>query len=820
MIFFSNKYEYNLFEMHNYNKKVKMSYLIFPKPHSILILIQVIFLTPTKKIILIIIQKKYGKERDSIHHQQTFCAVITLSRHCRSPYLHISIAPKSPFYCRRRASTIAMSSSSEIKITAPYGSWKSPITADVVSASEKRLGGFSTDSLGRLYWLESRPAESGRNVLVRQADSENDEPTDITPKDFAVRTVAQEYGGGAFSISGDFIIFSNYRDQRLYKQSISSKDSAPVPLTPDYNGPHVCYADGVFDFRLNCYLTVREDRRESSTNATTTIVSVDLHGNGVKEPKILVEGNDFYAFPRIDHKGERIAWVEWGHPNMPWDKSELWVGYISENGDIKKKICVAGGNPSIVDSLSEPKWSPEDNADVCKVSNKDLSRILEHCFDSEDKLIHFYEQPQELRGSSIGADNNLGVVANCGCGCGGGLECSREVGSTTEGGTTPAKGNELETTADFAAVCRSGWFVEVLIAGNSCRAVVGGEEEEDINGVVTVGREGRIAAVESTNEVLPVYTLNAEFTKPLWVFGLNSYDFLQKPDKKNLISCNYRMNGRSYLGIVDVMQSKFLPLDIPFTDINNIQSGLDCLYVEGASASHPLSIAKVQEEQPPLLLKSHGGPTAEARGILNLSIQYWTSRGWAFVDVNYGGSTGYGREYRDRLLGHWGITDVNDCCSCAKFLVDSGKVDGDRLCITGGSAGGYTTLAFKDTFKAGASLCGVSAIDYMLSAASYLERELLTVADLKSLKADTHKFESHYIDDLVGDEKAYFERSPINFVDQFSCPMILFQGLEDKVVQAKNIKYTLEQQMVFFARLLGKHTVADNVIPVKVDNLD
>ncbi|KAH6834538.1 alpha/beta-Hydrolases superfamily protein [Perilla frutescens var. hirtella] len=673
-----------------------------------------------------------------------------------------------------------MSSASETKLTAPYGSWKSPITADIVSGSAKRLGGFATDSLGRLYCLESRPAESGRNVLVRQADREKVKPTDITPKDFAVRTVAQEYGGGAFTISGDSVIFSNYKDQRLYQQSISSKDSVPVPLTPDYNGPLVCYADGVFDFRFNRYLTVREDRRESSINPITTIVSVDLCGNDIKEPKILVEGDDFYAFPRIDHKGERVAWIEWSHPNMPWDKSELWVGYLSENGDINNRICVAGGDSSIVESPTEPKWSPE---------------------------------------------------------------------------------GELFFISDR----KSGFW-------NIYRWV------------------------ESVNEVLPVYNLNAEFTKPLWVFGLNSYDFLQTSDHKNLISCSYRMNGRSYLGIVDVMHSKISLLDIPFTDIDNITSGLDCLYVEGASAIHPLSIAKVilddekskavdfkiiwsssyispstrsyistpeliefptevpgqsayayfypptnplfqatQEEKPPLLLKSHGGPTAETRGILNLSIQYWTSRGWAFVDVNYGGSTGYGREYRDRLLGRWGITDVNDCCSCAKFLVDSGKVDGERLCITGGSAGGYTTLAalaFRDTFKAGASLYGV--------------------ADLKSLKADTHKFESHYIDNLVGDDHAYFERSPINFVDKFSCPIILFQGLEDKVVlpdqsrkiyhalkdkglpvalveyegeqhgfrKAENIKFTLEQQMVFFARLVGNHTVADDITPIKVDNLD
>jgi len=242
-----------------------------------------------------------------------------------------------------------------------------------------------------------------------------------------------------------------------------------------------------------------------------------------------------------------------------------------------------------------------------------------------------------------------------------------------------------------------------------------------------------------------------------------------------------------------------------------------------------------QGEKPPLLLKSHGGPTDETRGMLNLSIQYWTSRGWAIVDVNYGGSTGYGREYRDRLLGRWGIVDVNDCCSCARFLVDSGKADGERLCITGGSAGGYTTLAalaFKETFKAGASLYGV--------------------ADLSMLRAETHKFESHYIDNLVGSEKDYFERSPINFVDNFSCPIILFQGLDDKVVppdqarkiyralkekglpvalveyegeqhgfrKAENIKFTLEQQMVFFARLVGHFDVADKITPIKIDNFD
>ncbi|KAL3514539.1 hypothetical protein ACH5RR_027256 [Cinchona calisaya] len=674
----------------------------------------------------------------------------------------------------------AQMSSETTKITAPYGSWKSPITSDVVSGSDKRLGGTAVDSLGHLYWVESRPNESGRLVLVKEGEKEGVDPIDITPKEFSVRTVSQEYGGGAFRIFEDSVIFSNYKDQRLFMQSLSSKDSAPLPLTPDYGRPLVSYADGIFDERFRRFITVQEDCRESGVNSVTTIVSFGISDKNVQEPKVLVSGTDFYAFPRLDPKGERLAWIQWSHPNMPWDRSELWVGYISDKGEVHTRICVAGGDQTIVESPTEPKWSPQGEL-----------------FFITDRKSGFWNLHK--------------------------------------------------------------W-------------------------------------VESTNEVLPLYPLDAEFARPLWVFGMNSYEFILDKDQKNLIACSYRKNGKSYLGILDAVQSTLSPVDIPITDIYNITSGLDCLNIEGASGVHPLSIAKVTlddqkskandfkitwcsssidsiqksyfsmpeliefptdvpglsayayfypptnpiyqanpEEKPPLLLRSHGGPTAETRAILNLSIQYWTSRGWAFVDVNYGGSAGYGRTYRDRLLGQWGIVDVNDCCSCAKFLVDSGKVDGERLCITGGSAGGYTTLAalaFKDTFKAGASLYGIG--------------------DLKLLREETHKFESHYINNLVGSENAYFERSPIHFVEKFSCPIILFQGLEDKVVhpdqarkiyhalkekglpvalieyegeqhgfrKAENIKFTLEQQMVFFARLVGKFKVADEISPIKIDNFD
>ncbi|KAG9147109.1 hypothetical protein Leryth_005345 [Lithospermum erythrorhizon] len=201
-----------------------------------------------------------------------------------------------------------------------------------------------------------------RPVLVKSTEGEGGEDIDITPKEFAVRTKVQDSeSGGAFCISGDTIVFSNCADQRLYRQSTSSTDNVPVPMpiTPDYGQALVCYADGVFDSRFNRYVTLREDLRGSGNDSITTIVSVDLHHNDIQEPKVLLRGNDFYAFPRLDSKGERIAWIEWSQPHMPWDKSKIWVGYISDNGDIQNRICVAGKDPDIVESPTEPKWSPQ-----------------------------------------------------------------------------------------------------------------------------------------------------------------------------------------------------------------------------------------------------------------------------------------------------------------------------------------------------------------------------------------------------------------------------------------------------------------------------
>jgi dipeptidyl aminopeptidase/acylaminoacyl peptidase len=241
-----------------------------------------------------------------------------------------------------------------------------------------------------------------------------------------------------------------------------------------------------------------------------------------------------------------------------------------------------------------------------------------------------------------------------------------------------------------------------------------------------------------------------------------------------------------------------------------------------------------EDELPPLLVRSHGGPTSAASTALNLSIQFWTSRGVAVLDVNYGGSTGYGRAYRRRLMGQWGLVDVDDCVNGARHLSKVGEVDGNRLLITGGSAGGYTTLCaltFHNIFKAGASHFGVS--------------------DVALLAKDTHKFESRYLDGLIGPyperRDLYYERSPINFTDRLSCPVIFFQGLEDKVVppnqaetmvaalrskgipvayvtfegeqhgfrQAKNIKRSLDAELYFYARILGFAVVGEKGIGEK-----
>ncbi len=389
-------------------------------------------------------------------------------------------------------------------------------------------------------------------------------------------------------------------------------------------------------------------------------------------------------------------------------------------------------------------------------------------------------------------------------------------------------------------------------------------------------------------EAEPLCEMKAEFGRPQWVFGMSTFSF----ESQDSIICGYNRGGVWHLARLDLATLELETIDTAYTEIAESLRAAPGRVVFGAgSPAEPLSIVELNldtgrtevlrrssqvtvdpgylsthefiefpterkqvsyalyyppsnrdfqappQERPPLLVISHGGPTSAARASLNPLIQYWTSRGLAVADVDYGGSTGYGRAYRERLKGKWGVVDVDDCVNVARFLAKEGQVDGERLAIRGGSAGGFTTLSaltFRDVFKAGASYFGVS--------------------DLEALALETHKFESRYLDGLIGPypemRDLYMERSPIHSVDRLSCPLIVFQGLEDEVVppnqaelmvealrskglpvayvtfegeqhgfrKAENIKRALDSELYFYSKVFG-FELPEPVEPVAIENL-
>ena len=640
--------------------------------------------------------------------------------------------------------------------TAPYGSWKSPITTSLIVSETIGLAGIMLDG-NDVYWIESRPAEGGRNVIVRRTP--DGQTIDMIPPPFDARTRVHTYGGGAFTVSDGTIYFSNFNDQRLYRQD---PDKPPHPVTPE---AQLRYADGVIDPRRNRMVCVREDHTVDGHEAVNTLVSIKLDGDS-EGGKIFVSGNDFYSSPKLSPDGSRLAWLTWNHPNMPWDGTELWVGEIKPDGAIGQAKRVAGGKS---ESVFQSEWSP-------------------------DGILYFVSD-------------------------------------------------------------RTGWW-------NLYR-----------------WRDGRIK---------PLAPLEAEFGRPQWGFGISTYAF----ESARRLICTYTQKGSWHLASLDTETRTLKPIETPYSRLEGLRAAPGRVFFLAASPTEPDSIVELElatrqlkvlrrsthieidlgyisiprsiefpteqsftahaffylpknrdyvapsSEKPPLIVISHGGPTSATSGTLNLEkIQYWTSHGFAVLDVNYGGSTGYGRTYRERLSGQWGVVDVNDCVNGARYLVERSEVDGDRLIIRGGSAGGYTTLCalvFHKIFKAGASYFGVS--------------------DLEALAKETHKFESRYLDHLIGPYPArrdlYRERSPIHFLDRLSCPAIFFQGMEDKAVppnqaqrmvdalrakglpvaylrfeneghgfrRAENIKRALDAELYFYSQIFG-FTLAEPVEPATIENL-
>src|SRR5947209_5821266 len=557
---------------------------------------------------------------------------------------------------------------SEIKISmaepqvAPYGSWRSPITADLIVGGSVGLGAPALDGAS-IYWLEGRPKEAGRSVIVQRTTAGASE--DVTPQPFNARTRVHEYGGGEYCVFDGTVFFVNFTDQRLYRQA---DDSAPESLTPE--GVDLRYADISVDTTRGRLIFVREDHTAAPEHeAVNTIVSLALDGTD-GGGRVLASGYDFYSSPRLSPDGRRLAWLCWNHPNMPWDGCELWVAEVEADGALGQMVLVAGGPQ---ESIFQPAWSPAG-------------------------VLHFVSD-------------------------------------------------------------RSGWW-------NLYRA----------------GRETD-AVQETRAQLEPLCEMAAEFGQPQWIFGYSTYAFIA-PTK---IICTYIERGLSRLALLDTTTRALETLDLPYTDISYLRATSAHAVFRAGSPAAPTAIVQLDlktraltplrrasdieidpgylssaepiefptaqgltahafyypprnrdfvaptGERPPLLVKSPGGPTSAAAPALSLSIQYWTSRGFAVLDVNYGGSTGYGREYRRRLNGRWGVVDVDDCVNGARYLIEQGLADGARCMIDGGSAGGYTTLAaltFRALYKAGASQYGVS--------------------DLGALVRDTHKLEARYLDPLIG----------------------------------------------------------------------
>ncbi|HEX73653.1 MAG TPA: S9 family peptidase [Dehalococcoidia bacterium] len=636
----------------------------------------------------------------------------------------------------------------------PYGSWKSPITSEMIVAETVGLGQIAIDGED-IYWIETRPVEGGRYVIRHW--SPDRQAVDVTPSPFNARTLVHEYGGGSFVVAGGTIYFSNFSDQRIYHQTHVSQ---PRPITPEAN---LRYADGVIDRRRGRIICVREDHTNARGEVVNTLVSINL--NGSDGCQVLVSGNDFYSSPKLSPDGSRLTWLTWNHPNMPWTQTELWVGEMMEDGSIGHTEQVAG---VVNESIFQPEYS---------------------------------------------SDGTLYFVSD-----------------------------------------RNGWW-------NLYRWC-----------------DGRIE---------PLCKMEADFGVPQWIFGMSTYAF----ESANHIICCYAQQGIWHLASLNTQTGELEVIKTPYTSIDSLQASPGQAVFLGGSPTEfnsvirfDLSTRKLKvlsrssettvdtdylsmpqtidfpteqgltahaffyapknrdyvappSERPPLLVMSHGGPTGAASSILNLMIQYWTSRGIAVVDVNYGGSTGYGRAYRQRLQGNWGIVDLDDCISSVRYLVAGDEVNHSQLAIRGGSAGGYTTLCaltFRNIFKAGASYFGLS--------------------DLEIFVKDTHKFESHYLDWLIGSysehRDLYRERSPINSIERLSCPVIFFQGLDDKIVppnqaeimfealrkkgmpvayipfegeqhgfrRAQNIKRALDSELYFYSKIFG-FDLADPVEPVPIENL-
>jgi acetyl esterase/lipase len=643
--------------------------------------------------------------------------------------------------------------------TSPFGSWPSPLDAASIAAEVKGLQELRAHG-DNLYWLESRPAEQGRTVLMtRKPDGARQE---LTPAPYNVRSRVHEYGGGAYLPSDLGVFFVNFADQRIYW--INGEQIEPVTN----NDTSLRFADFCLDVHRNRLICVTEQHSggDEPVNQLQSIELGDLRDNGengaLGRLAGVHSGHDFYAAPRMSSDGEQLAFICWDHPNMPWDGSQLHCATVTETGSLTGEMVVAGGAS---ESVLQPEWL-DDGAllflsdangfwNLYRFDTSGLYCVMEDGVD--------YGAPAWLFGMrhyTVVSEQYIVTARQL-------PEAELVLIDTLSGFATPIP-NQLGATRHSGLVT---WGTSI-----GCIADFG----KRLPAIVAYPLDGSDASIEQEAGQVPLAA-----------------------------DC-----------ISEAEQLHFTTRD------------RDTAHANFYSPRNP-DVTPAAGERPPLLVMSHGGPTGAAATGLNLRIQYYTSRGWAVVDVDYRGSSGYGRRYRNALHGKWGLIDVTDCEDVVRYLGDEGHIDPSRVAIRGGSAGGYTTLAAlttTHTFRAGASHYGIG--------------------DLNALARDTHKFESRYLDNLLGDEAAMETRSPINHVDQLDCPVIFFQGSDDKVVppnqsqqmvaalrnkgipvaylefsgeghgfrRAENIVRALEAEYQFFCRIF-EIEFADQATTLEIENL-
>jgi len=567
------------------------------------------------------------------------------------------------------------------KTVQAFGSWPSVVSAELITKAAPSLN-FLQAQGNNLYWVEGRPWDAGRSVIMCR-DSAG-QIRDLLPAPYSHHSRVHEYGGMAYAVDQTNLYFVNATDQCIYQLDLGA-DTEPKAIT----SPGIRFADLVIDPAQQQLIAVGEQHHKDR-EPENFIAAIDIDSGKVSP---LVNGADFYAYPRISPDGKQLSWIQWQHPNMPWDSTQLWQAQLSNQG-LSDTVLVAGENND--QAIFQPSWSPDnqlyyvtDKNNWWNIHRADGTAVLSKAAEFATPLWQFGMSTYDFVDA-----NTLGCLWT-------------EQGLWHSGFIDIASGTLTQTQSQYssleAACCHQGSLY--MVAGAPALA----------NQIVGIGIDGQVQSIYAPSSL-----------------DLHHHDIAQP-------------------------ESVFFPSGNGETAHAFFYPPTNTQY-QGA-----------EDQLPPVIALCHGGPTGATSSGLNLKIQFWTNRGFAVVDINYRGSTGFGREYRRALTDAWGIKDVEDTQYAIDYLTKQQKIDPERCLIRGGSAGGYTVLSaltFTDTFKAGASLYGIG--------------------DLETLASDTHKFESRYLDSLIGPyperRDIYLERSPIHHAEGLNCPVIFLQGLEDKVV--------------------------------------